>query len=282
VPGADAGTVLMAGAVAVVIIAVCAFAFTSEGGVAAALFRLAAVIIGVLAVWALLDRAAISELQAERRALDQRAAELSRQAMAPGSPLACLDALAGDAVESACERALFASAEMVAAAVSYVSARLTLLADDTDHANRAGVKFESTLAPLRLAMEGDRFGIVAHVFSMRDSCTALQCDALALLHNSSRVEANLRDRTFDGYVTRHAVDWAKGGAPPPTAAVSQPAAPSDATLPRQPAAATSPSPRFDFPSAASIPPVSIMTAEPTAPAPPVAPAAPTPPRKSQR
>src|SRR3569833_897851 len=42
--------------------------------------------------------------------------------------LACLDALAGDVVETACERAVFASAETTAAAVSYTAAQISRLA----------------------------------------------------------------------------------------------------------------------------------------------------------
>src|SRR5215475_3959481 len=76
----------------------------------------------VLIAWICLDRTATFDHQAERRAIDTRMSELAARALAPGSPLACLDAIAGDAVESACERVLFASPEMTAAAVSYVSA----------------------------------------------------------------------------------------------------------------------------------------------------------------
>jgi hypothetical protein len=44
-----------------------------------------------------------SNASAERRALEQRSAELAVRALAPGSPLACLDALAGENVEIACD-----------------------------------------------------------------------------------------------------------------------------------------------------------------------------------
>ena len=42
--------------------------------------------------------------------------------------LSCLDGLAGDNVETACEKALFASADSTAAAVSYSAAQITKLA----------------------------------------------------------------------------------------------------------------------------------------------------------
>ena len=47
------------------------------------------------------------------------------------------------------------------------------------------------LMQLRRNVEVDRFGIVAHVLSVRDGCTAARCDAFALLNDPSRVSANL-------------------------------------------------------------------------------------------
>ena len=52
---------------------------------------------------------------------EARAEQLGAQALAPGSPLACLNALAGDGVETACEKAMFVSPASVAAASSYVA-----------------------------------------------------------------------------------------------------------------------------------------------------------------
>ena len=55
-------------------------------------------------------------------------------AIAPGSALSCLDEMAGEAVSTACEKAVFASPEAVAAAVKYVAAQLALLKDGTAYA----------------------------------------------------------------------------------------------------------------------------------------------------
>jgi hypothetical protein len=41
--------------------------------------------------------------------------------------LSCIDELAGDVVLAACEKALFGSAESVAAAVAYAASQITLL-----------------------------------------------------------------------------------------------------------------------------------------------------------
>src|SRR5215813_12141738 len=84
------------------------------------------VLAALLAGWLTLDAWARRDLAAERRALDQRAFELTARALLPGSTLACLDGAAGEAVETACEKALFAGPETTAAAVSYVAAQLSL------------------------------------------------------------------------------------------------------------------------------------------------------------
>lgn len=229
---------------------------------AGALLRIAAVVVSFGGIWLLLDQSTQHERAAERRALDQRAAELAARALAPGSPLACLNAVSGDAVESACEKAVFGSPQSVAAAVSYVSARLTLLADSADFARRNG-GYDNVLATLRVPIEADRYGLVAHVLSVRDSCTPLLCDSYVLLRDPDHVQANLRERLFDRYVDRYASDWARAQAGPPvaegpasfTTAASAP--PVQVPTPNQPLAS-----KYDFPSASSIPPVSIMNPEP--------------------
>jgi hypothetical protein len=279
-----------AGAAAVLFIVIGVLTLTRAGApLAGTLVRVLAVFICLAAVWLFLDRTESHERSAERRALDQRAADLTGRALTSGSALACLDAVAGDAVETACERAVFASPEATAAAVSYVSARLALLADGADFARRSDGNYEGALTTLRLALETDRFGIVAHVLSVRDSCTPLLCDSYALLHDAGRVQANLRERVFSRYVERYAADWAaraqKPGLPVAEGAGnivtgSTPAAPAPVATPL--------SARYDFPSAASIPPVSIMNPEPGMPpdikaeTKPEAKPAPTPPRRPQQ
>jgi len=284
------------GAAAALFIVIAVLALWRSGaGVAAAIMRVSLVVAACAAVFLLLQQNATRERMAERRALDQRAAELAARAVAPGSPLACLDAVAGDAVETACEKAVFASPATVAAAVSYVTARLALLSDASEYARRTGGGYESALATLRVSIEGDRYGIVAHVLSVRDSCTPLLCDSYVLFKDPDRVQANLRDKLFDHYVERYAAEWAR--TPAPAAPVAEGQGANNYTTasvpPSAPAApaATAVMPlasKYDFPSASSIPPVSIMTPEPgmppeTKPAPPAAPAAvPTPPRRPAR
>ena len=243
-----------AGAVLAFFVAIGALALTRPGSsLASGLLRVIAVVAGLGTVWMLLDHATQHERAAERRALDQRAADLAARAIAPGSPLACLDAVAGDTVESACEKTVFASPESVAAAVSYMSARLALLADSTEFARRTGT-YENALAAQRLGIEADRYGLVAHVLSVRDSCTPLLCDSYVLLREPDRVQGNLREHLFARYVDRYAPEWAARAQSAPVVT-----GPASAAVP--PVATAVPS-KYDFPSAASIPPVNIMTAEP--------------------
>ncbi len=232
-------------------------------------------IAGLLGGWAL-DHLARRDIAAERRALDARAFELATRALMPGSALACLDAIAGETVEQACERALFASPEATAAAVSYVAAQLSLLASAADRTRRASPSSET--ANLRRALEADRFGIVAHVLAARDGCTPERCGAFALLQDTSRIGANLVARTFEARVKSHSAGW-----PPADAKAVASNPPTGATAPVAPGVAARVPNNLYFPSASSIPPVNIMTAEP--PPPPhdttgaAEAATPTPPRK---
>jgi len=247
-----------------------AFVQSSANEILRAIVRSSVVFIGVvLVVWIFLDRMAVRDREAERRALEAQISELTVRAAAPGSPLACLDAIAGDAVETACEKALFNSPEVTAAAVSYVSARLNLLAHGIEFTSRVDPGYGPALVALRQSLESDRFGIVAQVLSLRDSCTPTQCDTFALLHDTSRVRANLRDRTFDGLVDRYSSNWTRDGRPgAPVADASGTSANNGAATtgsigatPARPGAALS---RYDYPSASTIPAVSIMTPEPDA------------------
>jgi hypothetical protein len=201
------------------------------------------------------------EVAGQQPGYEMRVLELTAQAKMPGSALACLDAMAGEAVETSCEKAVFASPEATAAAVSYVAAQLSLLAIGGQHS--AGPISDPTLASLRRALEADRFGIVAHVLAVRHGCTPDRCEALELLGDRERVSANLAKATYDGYVKRHMAAWSSNSGSP-VAAADPPPANAQSSEPAPVASARPPSNLF-FPSAASIPPVNIMTAEPNEP-----------------
>src|SRR5215471_4658435 len=215
----------------------------------------------ILVSTAILDRLEMSERTAEQRALLQREAQLSVSAITSGS-LACLDGVAGEQVENACEQSVFADAQSTAKAVAYVSARLSLLADVAATA-RGDRDFLTAFATGRRAIELDRYGIAAHVLSVRDGCTAERCAALAMFEDSAALKANLKVGAFDTYVSRYASAWSKPGAAadkePQTSSVT--AAPV-ANAAEPPSVAHPLDPKYDFPSSASIPAVSIMNAEP--------------------
>jgi hypothetical protein len=214
--------------------------------------------LGAAMMWAFLDRSAAGNHGTERQAFELRAEELSVRALAPGSPLACLDALAGESVETACEKALFASPVNVASASSYVAARLALLASMAAYVKRGGTDIDEIMLPLRRSLETDRFGFLAHVLAVRDGCTRQNCKALAVLRDPSHVRTNLSAETLDRYLEHYAALW--GAASDGTLA--------DVALP-SPNGTGVPGPRkmvnIDFPSAASIPAVSIMNPEPSGP-----------------
>jgi hypothetical protein len=201
---------------------------------------------------------------ADRRALVQRSAELNLGAMAPGSVLSCLDAGAGDEVEAACEAKVFADPRNAAGAVAYTAARLSLLSE----AQATQPSALAAMAGPRRAIELDRYGIAAHVLATRDGCTAENCAAFAFLHDTTALKANLKARIYDQYVSRYAAAWNKTEPekPAPVAAAPVPGAPV-AAVPGEPSQPTGVpiSSKYDFPSAASIPPVSIMNSEPALP-----------------
>ncbi len=247
--------------IAGLVVIVGAFAFMRAGfdGRGASFVHAALVVVAIVIGWWMLDQFARRDRVAAQDAVEARALELATRALAPGSALACLDAIAGDVVEEGCAKALFASPEATAGAVSYVAAQLALVTSNPSRRPPAGPG--SATDQVRRAIEADRFGIVAHVLAVRDGCTPDRCGAFASLQDASRVRANLADRPFEARVKTHSAGWQAGGSRPvagnlPGAATSAAAGPAPKALNN-----------LYFPSSSSIPPVNIMTAEPAAPPP---------------
>jgi hypothetical protein len=262
--GSSALRLWVAAGAAALLVFVCALAFDwtrTRTGARVGVVVFGAVL-GAMLAWAFLDGATVRDHDAERRALETRAAELNAQTLTPGSSLACLDALAGETVEAACEKTLFAAPANVAIATSYVAARLTLLADLVAYTKHGGANIDSALLPLRHALETDRFGFVAHTLAVRDGCTSENCQALALLHDPSRVRTNLSGQTLDRYLDRYLTAWAQQSPDVPMADAT-----SSQSAMNQPGAPGSHKVDIDFPSAASIPAISIMNPEPKSPPP---------------
>ncbi len=185
--------------------------------------------------------------------------------------LACLDGLAGESVEAACEKALFASAESAAAAVSYTATQISRLAAHGDVVAANGA-MTPELATLRRVIERDRYGLAAQVLLTREQCSPAACDLYRSLTDRKQVAANMTERAYDGFVGRHSASW---GSSLQTAGASGLAVSAPTGRPTN----------ADFPTAASIPPVNIMGNEPPvgAPAAPPQPArAAAPPLQTQQ
>ena len=178
-------------------------------------------------------------------------------ALAPA--LACLDGLAGESVEAACEKAVFGSADTAAAAVSYAAGQVSRVIAASN---------ARTLTPeqqiLKRAVERDRYGLVAQVIMVRDRCVVTDCPLFRALSDPNQIKANMNDRLYDALVTRYSPSWTSAAAPASNMLTGVPsAAPANAPTGRPTT--------VDFANSASIPPVSIMTPDP--PAQPAAPAA---------
>ena len=184
--------------------------------------------------------------------------------------LSCIDDLAGDAVLTACEKALFGSAEAAAAAVAYAASQITLLTSlgDVATANKGA---GTDMMALRRAVERDRYGLMAYVLTTRDQCTPSACPMFRSLTDSRQIAANMNERVYENLVTRYAPSW------------NAPAQAASGLIAALPASVPTGKPtNAEFPTSASTPAVSIMTPEPPlgAAAKPPASAAPAAPRSA--
>jgi hypothetical protein len=189
----------------------------------------------------------------------------SRPVMNAALPaLSCIDDLAGEAVLTACEKALFGSPESAAAALSYAAFQITRLTAFGDVAT-ANKSMTPDLLALRRAVERDRYGLMAYVLAARDHCTPTDCAPFRALTDNHQIVANMDERVYDGLIAHYAPFWNTPAAAPAPVAVLAPTMPMGKPT------------NADFPTAASTPPVSIMTPEPgTAPSSPRAASASTP------
>jgi hypothetical protein len=143
-----------------------------------------------------------------------------------------------------------------------VAAQFALLSDMVGYTRRGGRGIDNALLPMRRSLEADRFGFLAYALAVRDGCTSDNCKALAFLHDPNRVRLNLGEGTLDHYLEHYLPVWTQSSEVPLADASTA-----------QPGAMTQPGPpgsrkvtvNIDFPTAASIPPVSIMNPEPKGP-----------------
>ena len=172
-----------------------------------------------------LDRLEAHGRADQRRAIEARIMALNAQALLPNSNLSCLDAAGGDLVHEAFEKSLFAGPEQVTAALNFVGARLDVLREIASLQDRDEAAYESLRAPIVRSLEADRFGLVAQVLMARDDCQPAACYA----------------------------SWSEKPAAQPGAVLASQTGPQ--TPPHTPL-------NIDFPTADSIPAVSIMSNEP--------------------
>src|SRR5713226_1772244 len=180
----------------------------------------------------------------------------SSQPMSAALPaLSCIDDLAGETVLTACEKVLFGSAESTAAAISYAASQITRLTAFGDVA-AANASMTPELQMVRRAVERDRYGLMAYVLAARDHCTPSDCVAFRALTDHNQIAANMNERIYEGLIARYAPSWNAPAAAGPVTAFA-------------PSAPTGKPTNAEFPTAASTPPISIMTPEPgpAAPAP---------------
>jgi hypothetical protein len=185
-----------------------------------------------------------------RTATDRHPAAVTA-ATAPLPALSCVDDIAGDAVAAACEKAVFASADSTAAAVNRMAQMITRLTSYGD-ATTAQKNMTPELQGLRRAIERDRYGLVAQVLLARDRCTPTQCPSFRSLTDNHQIITNMDEHAYDALVSRYAAAW---NAPPLPATGAVAMLPPSSLPTGRPTSA-------EFPSAASTPPVSIMTPEP--------------------
>src|ERR1700716_2233952 len=174
--------------------------------------------------------------------------------------LSCIDDLAGETVLTACEKVLFGSAESTAAALSYAASQITRLTALGDVA-AANARMTGELQMVRRAVERDRYGLMAYALAARDHCTPSDCAAFRALTDRNQIAANMNERTYEGLIVRYAPSWNAPAAAAPVATLA-------------PSAPTGKPTNAEFPTAASTPPISIMTPEPAAAATPPAPRSP--------
>lgn len=188
---------------------------------------------------------------ADSTLVDHRTSAPPHFAAAPA--LACMDGLAGESVEAACEKAVFGSPDTTAAAVSYAANQIArVVAASTARAPTPDQQL------LKRAVERDRYGLIAQVVTVRDRCVVTECPLFRVLSDSSQIKANMNDRLYDTLVARHSPSWN-------SAAATQSPSPGAGTFAGIPVTAPTGRPNnVDFANSAAIPPVSIMNPEPGA------------------
>ena len=189
------------------------------------------------------------------------ATALSGDALAPGSALACLDGGAGETIENACE-----NGGIRRCAKRRRRGRLYRRAAGAAQGRGRARRGEPVARPPARGARSNSTasGSPPMCWPPATAAPPKRCAAFALLRDTGALKANLRVHAFDAYVARYAAAWnktePKNSRSPRSSRGRSPCRSPAAPPPARPVAS-----RYDFPSAASIPPVSIMNAEPPLP-----------------
>src|SRR5207247_8846783 len=148
-----------------------------------------------------------------------------------------------------------------AAALAYAASQITRLTAFGDVA-AANANMTPELQMVRRAVERDRYGLMAYVLVARDRCTPSDCAAFRAVTDRNQIVANMNERSYEGLVVRYAPSWNMPAVTPGPVAALPPLTPLGRPT------------NAEFPTAASTPPISIMTPEPGQPTTAAAPRSP--------
>ena len=160
-------------------------------------FRVAVIAIAVVFGWTYIVRTGERDRADERRALDQRAADLVGRAIAPGPPSPAskrpTPRRSRAPANAPCSRALRRSPRPAP-----MWRRGSRCSPTRTITPRVAIRATNSLiAGLRRTIAADRYGLASQVLATRDGCTADTCDAFGLVYDDKRLRANLQDRLFD-------------------------------------------------------------------------------------
>ncbi len=167
------------------------------------------VLIGILVGGLAVGSGVLRELRtaatvAEAMALDNRAVSLD--AAAAQSGLGCL--AADDSLAAACEAVVFERPETVAAARGLVAARLALVEDAFEFVRRRdAASLMDRITMWRRPLERDPYGLVAAMLADSAGCSDAYCPQVAVIGNSEKIAANLREGRLQGLIAKYAPIW---------------------------------------------------------------------------
>lgn len=142
----------------------------------------------------------------ERKAIEDRAEAILTQTAATDSVLGCLSVSSMQTLDEACEKAIFAEPQRVAAALGVTAERMMLLNDASIYAAREP-GFLDRFDPLRKSLEADQYGFVANVLANDYKCLPDSCTRMRMFKDPEKVKANLANRKFEALLAKHKANW---------------------------------------------------------------------------